>query len=385
MRFLSPFTHKSATLGRPAPLARWSSVRRAALVALLPVVALMIGCNGGATSADKDQPGGDTPSFGLAWSEYPRWAVFGVADANGMIDKDAGKMGPIEKKWNVDIVLHQTEYDTCMIMYGNNTTDAVCITNMDILNPSLSRDSVAILPTSTSDGADACIAVGMETMDDLAGVNSHGLEKSVSQYMFERNLELQGKTIADFPFKNMDPAAAAQAMQTKQANIQSIVVWNPFVLQTLRTREDSKVLFDSSSIPGEIVDMVVVAKDALTKPGGEDFACAVIEVFYEVNKLMADAEQGDKTLVALGEKFSNLPLEDMKIVVEQTKFYKTPADAVSLFESSAFQNEIMPKVVDFCVSHDIVGAQPKVGYGDAAAQLNFDTTYVKKVQAGSQP
>ena len=366
----------------PAP-SRQRRKFRAWLCVLLPLTALLLGCGAGGTG--KAPAAGKTPTFGLAWSEYPSWSVFGVADANGLIDKDAGKMGPLEEKWNVDIVLHQTDYDTCMIMYGNSTTDAVCITNMDILNPSLSRDSVAILPTSTSDGADACIVVGVETIDDLAGVASHGLEKSVSQYMFERNLQLQGKSAADYTFKNMDPAAASQAMQTKQQNIDSIVVWNPFVLQTLRTREDSKVLFDSSTIPGEIVDMVVLAKDALEKPGGEDFACAVIETFYEVHKLLADPEKGDKTLVALGEKFSNLPLEDMKIVVEQTKFYKTPAEAVALFESDTFQNDIMPKVVDFCVTHDIVGAQPKVGFGDPASQLNFDPTYVKKVRAAWQP
>ena len=209
--------------------------------------------------------------FSLAWSEYPSWSVFGVADMNGIIDKDRGQMGPIEEKWNVDIVLKETDYDTCITMYGSSTVDAVCITNMDILAPSLGRDSVAILPTSTSDGADACIVTGIDGIDGLSGVASYGLEKSVSQYMFERNLELQGKSPDAFPFKNMDPAAAAQAMQTKQENIRSIVVWNPFVLQTLRTREDSQVLFDSTTIPGEIIDMVVMGKDSLAKAGGHGF------------------------------------------------------------------------------------------------------------------
>jgi NitT/TauT family transport system substrate-binding protein len=218
------------------------------------------------TSCTKNPETGDqalTPTFRLAWSEYPSWSVFGVADMNKIIDKDEGEMGPVEKKWNVDIVLHETDYDTCITMYGSSTVDAVCITNMDILAASLGRDSVVILPTSTSDGADAVIVTGIDNVDQLSSVESYGLEKSVSQYMFERNLEEMGKDPANFTFKNMDPAAAAMAMQTKQENIQSIVVWNPFVLQTLRTRDGSKVLFDSTTIPGEIIDMVVMAKASL--------------------------------------------------------------------------------------------------------------------------
>ena len=37
-------------------------------------------------------------------------------------------------------------------------------------------------------------------MDALSGVTSYGLEKSVSQYTFERNLEELGKSLADFVF-----------------------------------------------------------------------------------------------------------------------------------------------------------------------------------------
>jgi NitT/TauT family transport system substrate-binding protein len=342
---------------------------------------LLAGCGG---DEEKPVPGGggpqEAPSFSLAWSEYPSWSVFGVASEKGIIDGKEGEMGPVETKWGVDIVLKEADYDTCLQLYGSSTVDAVCMTNMDSLAPCLGRDSVAVLPTSTSVGADACIVVGIDNVDALKGKPTHGLEKSVSQYAFERNLELQKKDPKEFPFKNMDPGAAAAAMQTGQAEIQSIMVWNPFVLQTLRTREGTKVLFDSATIPEEIIDMVVVGKDALEKPGGEDFVCAVIDAFYRLNELLADPDEGDETLVALGAKFSNLGLEDMKIVVQQTKFYKTPDEALGLYEGETFQKETTPRVVDFCVSHDIVEKKPTVGFGDAGAQLNFDADFIKRVK-----
>ncbi len=344
--------------------------------------ALLAGCRETGT-----QPGGgpggraaEAPSFSLAWSEYPSWSVFGVASKKGIIDGKEGQMGPVETEWGVDIVLKLADYDTCLALYGTGEADAVCMTNMDSLAPSLGRDSVAVLPTSTSVGADACIVVGIDNLDALQGKPTYGLEKSVSQYAFERNLELAGKNAKDFPFRNMDPGAAATAMQTGDEKVQSIMVWNPFVLQTLRTREGAKRLFDSATIPEEIIDMVVVGKDVLDKPGGKDFVGAVIDTFYRLSNLLDDPEEGDETLQALGRDFSNLGLDDMKIVVKETRFYKSPEEALGLFEGEEFQHKTMPRVVDFCVSHGIVDRKPSVGFGEPDAQLNFDVTFIKNVQ-----
>jgi len=340
------------------------------LLILAVCLAMLAGCGGG----------DDKPSFTLAWSEYPSWSVFGVASEKGLVDGAKGKLGPIEEKWGVDIVLKQADYEPCLSLYASSTVDAVCMTNMDSLAPSLGRDSVAVLPTSTSDGADACIAVGIDDVEGLKGTTTYGLEMSVSQYAFERCLEKAGHDPSEFPFKNMDPGAAALALQQGQESVKSIIVWNPFVLQTLRDKDDAKRMFDSSDIPEEIIDMVVVGKDVLQKPGGENFVCAVIDTFYQLNQKLEDPEEGDDTLVALGKKFSNLKLKDMKQVVKETKFYKTPAEGLALFDSESFQKETMPTVVDFCVSHGITEKKPTVGFGDASAQLNFDGSFMKKVQ-----
>src|SRR5262245_25752204 len=278
-----------------------------------------------ALAASVFQAAAAAPSFSLAWSEYPSWSVFGVAHVYKLIDGRVGQQGPLEKKWNVDIVLKEAEYDPCLSMYGSSQCDAVCITDMDVLNPALTRPSVVILPTSTSHGADALIVANTITdIKQLKGKKVYGLAKSVSEYCFVRNLELLGEREADYKFSNMDPAAAAVAMQQKQAGVEAIVVWNPFVLETLNKRPDTRVLFDSTKIPNEIIDTVVMAQSSLDKPGGPEFACAVIETFYAINERMADPKTGDQTLVALGEKFSHLDLASMKKVVEQTKFYGTP-------------------------------------------------------------
>jgi NitT/TauT family transport system substrate-binding protein len=337
--------------------------------------------NSGTESGSTKTPAG-VPTFSLAWSEYPSWSTFGVAHETGMIDGKEGSMGPIERKWNVDIELKEADYDPCITMYGSGQCDAVCITNMDALNPSLSVASVAILPTSTSYGADALIVnKSITSIKQLRGKKIFGLAKSVSEYCFARNLEQLGEKETDYEFTNMDPAAAALAMQQKQAGFESIIVWNPFVLETLNKRPDTQVLFDSTKIPNEIIDMVVISEDALKRPGGKEFACAVIDTYYALNKRLADSATHDQTLVALGEKFSHLDLAAMKKVVEQTKFYSTPEQGLNVL-TGAETKTIMDRVVKFCVSHQIVPSAPAVGYGtkqDAPkAAFRLDPSFIRE-------
>lgn len=362
-------------------------MRRSLFFGVVATVCLCLaGCNSATTTDTNDAGSGPQQPFTLAWSEYPSWSVFGVAHVAGLIDADKGAKGKLEEKWGVDVVLKELDYEKCLAAYGNSTADAVCITNMDILAPAGGRNSVAILPTSTSDGADACIVSGgLASLADLKGKDSYGLEKSVSQYMFERALEELGEDPKEYPFRQMDPAAAAQAMQTRQDNINSIVVWNPFVIQTLRALEgDAKVLFDSKKIPEEIIDMVVIGEDALHREGGKAFAACIVEAFYEVNRMIASPTEGDNTLIALGSKFGGLDLEDMKVIVEQTRFYKTAEEGVALFSKPEFQTTLMPRVVDFCSTHGIIDEKPSISFDESSASLRFDTSFMQQANAGEK-
>lgn len=330
-------------------------------------------------------PASTAPAFSLAWSEYPSWSVFGVAHVFKLIDGREGQTGPIEEKWGVDIILKEAEYDPCMTMYAAGQCDAVCITTLDALNPALGRPSVVLAPTSTSAGADALIVPRSITrIQQLRGNKIFGLAKSVSEYCFNRNLELLGERPEDYKFSNMDPGAAAVAMQQSQKEIGAIIVWNPFVLETLNKRKDVHVLFDSTTIPNEIIDSVVMAQSSLAKPGGKEFACAVLDAFYQVNERLANPATCDDTLIAIGDKFSHLDLTAMKKVVRQTRFYGTPQAALDLLTGAELK-AVTQRVVDFCVKQEIVPTAPKVAYGSqtdiGAVALRFDPAFVRQVVA----
>jgi NitT/TauT family transport system substrate-binding protein len=304
--------------------------------------------------------------------------VFGVADELGLIDGTAGELGTIEAQYGVDIELKVGGYDSCLNMFGSRDCDAVCITNMDALIVSPSRAGVAVLPTSTSKGADACLVTpDIADIEALKKFPVYGLKGTVSEYCFVRCLELAGFNEQDFNFTNQDPAIAATNMQQRAETHHAIMVWNPFVLQTLRDRSDVRVLFDSSQIPGEIVDMVVMGQDAMQREKATAFVKAVAATFYAVNQALDDPAQGDEVLVALGKKFSNLGLDDMRLVVQQTVFYKTPEAAKALLNGDEFR-QTMKTVTDFCVSHGLV-AEPSVGYGPDAGEvkLRFDGSLIE--------
>lgn len=146
------------------------------------------------------------------------------------------------------------------------------------------------------------------------------------------------------------------------------------------------MLFDSSKIPGEIIDMVVIGQDSLKKPGADAFCHAVIDCYYEMNKIIEAPATRNEALVQIGEDFSDLKLDDMTIVVQQTKFYKT-ADAGAQVLSGAELPKTMETVLSFCEGHEMFDGKPTVGYGAAKegeqVSVRFDDSFIKAVQGSA--
>lgn len=357
------------------------------LLKFLFVLALIsCGCSK-VTNQSADKTASQKEVYSIAISEYPSWSTFAVAAKQGLINpNEGGEPGSLEKKWNVDIVLQIRDYDACLAMYGSGATDAVCITNIDVLNLALDRPTTAIFPTSTSAGADKVIGLNYDGKPNdpkkiqayLIGKKVYGLSKSVSEYTYVRGLEKLGIKPSGNKFVNLDPSPASTALQTGSNDVDTICVWNPFALQTLRTNKKTSVLFDSSLIPEEVIDMVVVANSSLEKNNGSDFACCLCDIFYEVCNRLENPKTTNETVQSLGAEFCNLGIEDMKICCQETKFYLTPDSGISLFSSDKFQ-KTMEVVVDTCKKLEILpSASPSIGYS-SSGKLNFETKYMKKV------
>lgn len=327
----------------------------------------------------------EAPSFSLAVSEYPSWSgTFLTACDLGLVDAAEGRQGPLERKWSVDLVVRDTDYDSCITLFVNGNVDAACLTNIDSLAPSVSRRAVAILPTSTSAGADACLAQpGIADVKALRAIPVRGLAASVSQYAFDKGLEALGERPADYTFENLDPVQVGVALQGGQ--IQAGVTWNPVVLETLKAKPELKRLFDSSLIQGHIIDMVTASRESLARPGGREFACATVEVYYAVCRLMEGPLTRDLALAAMGRRFAKLGLEDMRVIVKETQFYSTPEKGLALFRGGDLRQVMAAHVLPWTVARGLVEKDrlPTLAYGDdATANLCFDTQYIEAVSRG---
>ena len=82
-----------------------------------------------------------------------------------------------------------------------------------------------------------------------------------------------------------------------------VVTWKPLVSQILKGKGITKI-FDSSKIPGEILDLMVVRTEVLNRPdgSGQRFAKAIAGAWYELTAQMAkQGPEGDKVLSSIAE------------------------------------------------------------------------------------
>ncbi len=339
--------------------------------------ALLIGTASLATAQEKTD-------FRVAWSIYVGWMPWGYLEASGIMDKWAAKYG-------IDIEIVQiNDYVESINQYTAGAFDGVSATNMDTLSiPSGGGvDTTALIVGDFSNGNDAVILKGEGTLADLAGKPVNLVELSVSHYLLARGLDSVGLREADLgSVINTSDADMIAAFQTD--DVEAVVTWNPLVSTILEDPGATK-LFDSSDIPGEIIDLMVVNTDTLA--ANPDFGKAMVGAWYEVMALMA---AGDEAALSAMAEASGTDLDGYKAQLASTEMFYDPADAVAFTQSPALP-ETMVSVAGFLFDKGILGeGAPSadfvgVAYPDGSVtgdennvQFRFDTTYMQMAADGA--
>ncbi|PAM32880.1 lipid kinase, partial [Acinetobacter baumannii] len=91
-----------------------------------------------------------------------------------------------------------------------------------------------------------------KTVADLKGMNVNLVELSVSHYLLARALESADLSEKDLKVVNTSDADIAAAFNTDQ--VQAVTTWNP-MLSEIKAKPGVSQVFDSSKVPGEIMDM----------------------------------------------------------------------------------------------------------------------------------
>ncbi len=235
------------------------------------------------------------PVFTVGWSIYVGWDPYQYMAKSGLLRKWGDKYG-------VTIKAQRFDYAPSIDAFTSKNVDACTMTNMEALDlPAASGvDTTAIVIGDYSNGNDALLARGGNSINSLAGKKVLLVQKTVSEYLLERAFVLNhgDESLRKVKLVNTSDSSIVAAFLNDDSE-SGVVTWKPLVSQIKGTKGVS-VLFDSSKIPGEILDLLVVRTEVLNRPdgSGQRFAKAITGAWYEMTAQMSGAN-ADKVLAAI--------------------------------------------------------------------------------------
>lgn len=325
--------------------------------------------------------------FKLAWTIYAGWMPWTYAVDKGIVKKWADK-------YNIDVeVVQLNDYIESINQYTAGKFEGVMVTNMDALTiPAAGGvDTTVIINGDFSNGNDGIVLKGKgKKLADIKGQKVNLVELSVSHYLLARGLEtvkLQEKDISVVNTSDADIVAAYKAKETT-----AVVPWNPQLAEIIKGNPDATLVFDSSKIPGEIIDMAVINTAVLKKH--PEFAKAIVGAWFETMSIMSKDDAKGKEARAYMGKASGTDLAGYEAQLKTTRMFYKPAEAVT-FTESADLIKTMDLVRTFSFDHGILGEGAKsvdvVGMefpggktlGDRKnIKLRFSSDYVRMAAEG---
>jgi NitT/TauT family transport system substrate-binding protein len=322
-------------------------------------------------------------TFKLAWSHYTGWEPWAYAEDSGIIAKWADKYG-------INIEVHLiNDYIESINLYTAGEFDACAMTNMDALTiPAVGGvDNTVLIIGDFSNGNDGIVVKKGSSVSDLKGREIKLVQLSVSHYLLARALEMNALTEKDVTLINTSDADIGSLYLSDTSETATIVTWNPILMQ-VRDEPDTSVVFDSSSIPGEIIDLAVVKTDA-----PDSFKKALVGAWFEVMIHMQEGHPKYNEAIEFMAKTAGGTVDEFKAQLKTTAMFYEPAQAVD-FNKSAKLKETMEYVRSFSFDHglyaeaaskDYVGIEFPDGsvIGDQNnVKLRFDVTYMQMAADG---
>jgi NitT/TauT family transport system substrate-binding protein len=160
----------------------------------------------------------------------------------------------------------------------------------------------------------------------------------------------------------------------------------------VKAEPGATLVFDSSKIPGEIIDTLAV--NTQTLKDNPDFGKALVGAWFETIALMADPGEKGKAAREAMAKLSGTDLAGFEAQLKTTRMFYTAKDAVS-FVTSGDLVKTMELVRTFSFEHALLGegVKSKDAIGIAFpggkslgakgnVKLRFDATYMQMAAEG---
>lgn len=325
---------------------------------------------------------GAPPVYRIAWSHYTGWEPWQLAADNGTLKKWAEKYGI-----RIELVL-VNDYMESVNLYTGGKFDGCAMTNMDALTiPAVGGvDSTALIVGDFSNGNDGIVMKNGASVKDLKGREVKLVELSVSHYLLVRALAMNGMTERDIKLVNTSDSDIAAVFASDPNG--AAVTWNPPLMQC-RNVKGAKLVFDSSQIPGEIIDLMVVKTNA-----PETLKKALVGAWYETMALMAGKTKESEEAIRAMAKFAGGTESEFRAQLRTTSMFYQASEAVRFAESEQLK-KTMEYVRSFCFDHglfgqaatskDYVGIQFPDGsvIGDKNnVRLRFDSSFMRMAADG---
>ncbi|MEE9567006.1 MAG: putative urea ABC transporter substrate-binding protein [Desulfobacteria bacterium] len=311
-------------------------MKKIALIIVMAMV-LCLGANSSAFSADK---------YRIAWSHYTGWEPWQFIMESGIMDKWAKKY-----KSEIEIIL-VNDYIESINMYTAGQFDGVTMTNMDALTiPAIGGvDSTVLITGDFSDGNDGIVLLNGNSIKDLKGRKLRIVELSVSHYLLTRALDMNGMTERDLTLVNTSDADIAGLFITESERDPKAAVctWNPPLMQ-VRNVKGANLVFDSSKIPGEIIDCLVVRSDL-----ADNAKKALVGAWFEAMSIMSSRSKAGQNAVKAMAKFAGGTLPEFKAQLRTTAMFYKATEAAD-FARSPKLKETMEYVRTFSFEHELYG------------------------------
>ncbi len=320
-------------------------------------------------------------SYRIAWSHYTGWEPWEYARNSGILDKWAAKYGI---KIQLNLI---NDYIESINLYTGGAYQGCVMTNMDALTiPAVGGvDSTALIIGDFSNGNDGIVIKKGEQVADLKGRKVKLVELSVSHYLLARALAINKMQEKDLTLINTSDADIAAVFAADKDG--AVVTWNPPLMQC-RNIKDAKLVFDSSQIPGEIIDMLVVRSDS-----PEALKKALVGAWYETMATISAKSKAGKEAIAYMANFAGGTEAEFRAQLRTTAMFYTAADAVA-FATGEQLKQTMAYVRDFSFDHGLFGdAKSKetvgIAFPDGTVlgsksniRLRFDAIYMQMAADG---
>jgi NitT/TauT family transport system substrate-binding protein len=320
-------------------------------------------------------------TYRIAWSHYTGWEPWELARNSGILDKWGAKYGI---KIQLDLI---NDYIESINLYTGGAYQGCVMTNMDALTiPAVGGvDSTALIIGDFSNGNDGIVIKNGNTVADLKGRQVKLVELSVSHYLLARALSMNGMQEKDLKLINTSDADIAAVFAADKNG--AVVTWNPPLMQT-RNEKGAKMVFDSSKIPGEIIDMMVVRSDAPDK-----LKKALVGAWYETMQVISSKNKAAMDAIANMANFAGGTVAEFKAQLRTTAMFYNAKDAVD-FATGEQLKKTMEYVRGFSFDHGLFGdAENKdvvgISFPDGSVlgaktnvRLRFDATYMKLAADG---